>query len=193
VAVAAVPTASAAGARAPLRGALLVGASSEEVLVERLREIETEAEAGRAPVPMAPAAADLEAAVRLAIDYETAPELAKKAGKAIKAITTGRSGMWKPLNAQGVFVGRGPVSKVAFLYTGQGSQYLDMLRQLREVEPIVAETFAEADAVMTPLLGKPLTDYLFVGDQEGERLARAEEELRQTAITQPAVLTTDMP
>ncbi|MGB6365677.1 MAG: beta-ketoacyl synthase N-terminal-like domain-containing protein, partial [Thermoanaerobaculia bacterium] len=192
VAVGAVPTASAAGVRAPLRGALLVGASSDEALVERLGQISSAAEAGRAPAPTAPAEADLEAEVRLAIDYDTAAELAKKAAKAIKAITSGRPGMWKPLNAQGVFIGRGPASKVAFLYTGQGSQYLDMLRQLREVEPIIAETFAEADAVMTPLLGKPLTDYLFVGDQDGERLARAEEELRQTAITQPAVLTTDI-
>ncbi|TNF79409.1 MAG: acyltransferase domain-containing protein, partial [Acidobacteria bacterium] len=183
---------TAADPKAPMRGALLVGAGDNEELVGRLRRILEEAEEGRAPAPAAPDAADLGAAVRLAIDYDTAPELAKKAAKAIKAITTGRPGMWKPLNAQGVFVGRGAASKVAFLYTGQGSQYLEMLRQLREVEPIIADTFAEADAVMTPLLGKPLTDYLFIGDQEGERLVRAEEELRQTAITQPAVLTTDI-
>ena len=42
--------------------------------------------------------------------------------------------------------------KVAFLFPGQGSQYVNMLDQLRATEPIVAETFAEADAVMTPLL-----------------------------------------
>jgi len=53
-------------------------------------------------------------------------------------------------------VGRGPAPKVAFLYTGQGSQYVNMLAGLRRTEPIVAQTFAEADAVMTPLLGRPL-------------------------------------
>ena len=35
--------------------------------------------------------------------------------------------MWKMLRAQGVFVGRGAPGKVAFLYTGQGSQYVNML------------------------------------------------------------------
>ena len=40
--------------------------------------------------------------------------------------------MWRMLRSQGVFVGRGPAPKVAFLYTGQGSQYANMLRSLRE-------------------------------------------------------------
>ena len=43
------------------------------------------------------------------------------------------------LRQQGAFVGRGPAPKVAFLYTGQGSQYVNMLRELREREPIVAD------------------------------------------------------
>ena len=40
--------------------------------------------------------------------------------------------------------------KVAFLYTGQGSQYVNMLADLRSAEPVVAATFDEADEVMTP-------------------------------------------
>src|SRR5207245_2716075 len=51
--------------------------------------------------------------------------------------------------------------------------------------------FAEADAVMTPLLGKPLTDFIFVDGGDKAAIAEAEEHLRQTAITQPAVLATD--
>jgi len=38
--------------------------------------------------------------------------------------------------------------KVGFLFTGQGSQYVNMLRDLRDIEPIVAETYDEADRVM---------------------------------------------
>ncbi len=53
-------------------------------------------------------------------------------------------------------------------------------------------TFEEADRVMTPLLGKPLTDYIFVDSGDGGAVAQAEEDLRQTAITQPAVLATDL-
>ncbi len=100
-------------------------------------------------------------------------------------------GAWKALRAQGVFRGHGAAAKVAFLYTGQGSQYVNMLKALRAAEPIVADTFALADRVMTPLLECPLTDYLFVPD-DADTITRAEEALKQTAITQPAVLAADI-
>ena len=45
---------------------------------------------------------------------------------------------------------------------------------------------------MTPLLGKPLSEYIFVDPADAAAVARAEEDLRQTAITQPAVLATDL-
>ena len=63
---------------------------------------------------------------------------------------------------------------------------------LRESEPIVAETFAEADRVMTPLLGRPLSEFIFIDHHDPDAVAKAEEDLRQTAITQPAVLATDL-
>src|SRR5205823_9524683 len=100
--------------------------------------------------------------------------------------------MWKALRAQGVFRGQGTAAKVAFLYTGQGSQYVNMLRPLRDKEPIVAGTFAEADRVMTPLLGKPLSEFVFVDQADPKAVAKAEEGLRHTAITQPVVLAIDL-
>ena len=96
------------------------------------------------------------------------------------------------LRARGIFLGHGPAPKVAFLFTGQGSQYVNMLSELRATEPIVAQTFAEADQVMTPLLGKPLTDYIFIDGEDPAAVARLEQQLLQTEITQPAVLTTDI-
>ncbi len=87
---------------------------------------------------------------------------------------------------------RGHAGKVAFLYTGQGSQYVNMLEPLRAAEPIVAETFAEADRIMTPLLGKPLSEFIFVDQTNADAVAKAEEDLRQTEITQPTVLTIDL-
>ncbi len=178
--------------KAPLRGALVVGAASEAALVERLRVVESEAKAGRAPAPTAPAEADLRAPERLAIDYANAAELAEKARTALKALTASQPAIWKALRAQGVFRGHGPAPKVAFLYPGQGSQYVNMLEPLRAAEPIVAEIFAEADRVMTPLLGKPLSEFIFVDKADADAVARAEDDLRQTAITQPAVLATDL-
>ncbi len=178
--------------KAPLRGALVVGGASEASLAERLRAVETKAKAGQAPKPAPPSESDLRAPERLVIDYANSNELADKVGSALKALAANQPATWKALRSQGIFRGHGPAAKVAFLYTGQGSQYVNMLQQLRAAEPIVAETFAEADRVMTPLLGRPLSDSIFVNDSDPEALAKAEDALRQTAITQPAVLATDL-
>ncbi len=178
--------------KAPLRGALVIGAASEAALIKRLRAVEKDAKAGKAPAPSAPAESDLHAPERLAIDYADAAELANKAGSALKAIAGNQPAIWKALRAQGIFRGHGPTPKVAFLYTGQGSQYANMLKLLRDKEPVVAETFDEADRIMTPLLGKPLSEFIFVDHTDAEAVAKAEEDLRQTEITQPAVLTIDL-
>ena len=119
--------------------------------------------------PAAPAEADLRAPQRLAIDYLDAADLADKSAKALKALAANQPAVWKALRAQGIFRGQGPAPKVAFLYTGQGSQYVNMLRPLYTAEPIVSETFAEADRVMTPLLGKPLTEFVFVDQSRSRR------------------------
>jgi len=161
-------------------------------LAERLRQIQKAAEAGQALAPAAPAVSDLSATERISIDYADAADLAEKCSKALKALAAGQPAMWKALRAQGIFRGSGPAPKVAFLYTGQGSQYVNMLRRLRAAEPIVAATFAEADEIMTPLLGKPLSKFVFIDESDSSAIAKCEEDLRQTEITQPVVLTIDM-
>src|SRR5581483_9869053 len=178
--------------KSPLRGALVIGAVSEAALVERLRELKKEADAGRTPKISAPAESDLRAAERIAIDFADARELSDKIGSAMKALTANQPAVWKALRAQGIFRGRGPAAKIAFLYPGQGSQYLNMLAALRAAEPLVAETFAEADRIMTPILGKALSEFIFVNVTDLDAVAKAEDNLRQTAITQPAVLTVDL-
>jgi acyl transferase domain-containing protein/NAD(P)-dependent dehydrogenase (short-subunit alcohol dehydrogenase family) len=192
--VAAVPSASRVedSHKAPLRGALLIGAPSAAALAERVRSVQKEAESGHAPGPSAPLAADLHASERLSIDYADAKELADKCAKALQALAVNQPAVWKAMRAQGIFRGSGPAPKVAFLYTGQGSQYANMLADLRGREPIVGETFAEADRIMTPLLGKPLSEFIFIDQTDAKAVAKAEDDLRQTAITQPAVLATDL-
>jgi acyl transferase domain-containing protein/NAD(P)-dependent dehydrogenase (short-subunit alcohol dehydrogenase family) len=177
--------------KVPLRGALVIGGASVAEIRARLETVRAEAEAGRAPAPQPPAEQDLRAPVRLAIDYGDAAELAAKAVKAVKALDADNIGMWKALRAQGVFLGRGPAPKVAFLYTGQGSQYVNMLKGLRVTEPIVARAFEEADTVMTPILGRPLSSFIFIDADDEAAVKQLEHELKQTEITQPAVLATD--
>jgi acyl transferase domain-containing protein/NADP-dependent 3-hydroxy acid dehydrogenase YdfG len=194
---AAVATAEADGrplaeARPPLRGVLLLGADSEAELRQRLQKARDAAELGSASSPAPPEAAALAAPWRLALDYQDADQLAAKAGQAATALDSGQRKSWNALASRGIYLGTGAAPKVAFLYTGQGSQYVNMLRDLRDLEPVVAETFAEADAVMEPLLGRPLSELICVASDDKQALAEADELLRQTAITQPAVLTVDV-
>ena len=193
VAVPASPaSAPAANPKPPLRGALLVGAADETELAKKLHAVQDEARQGRAPEPAPPREADLRAPERVAIDFGNAHELAEKIEKALKALAGGKPAAWRPLRGQGIFRGHGPAPKVAFLFTGQGSQYVNMARTLRDLEPVVAQTFAQADRKMEPILGRTISSYVFFDTKEPAAIAAAEEELKQTSITQPAVLTTDI-
>jgi len=183
---------SAAPASAPLRGAVLLGGRDDDDVVAQLEKLATEATAGTTPPVVAPDPATAQAAVRVALDYADAADLAAKAGKAVTAFRSGSPALWKMLRAQGVFVGRGPAPKVAFLYTGQGSQYVNMLKDLRDQVPVVAETFAEADRIMTPVLGRPLTSYIFIDESDPAAVRELEQQLTRTEITQPAILTVDL-
>ena len=178
--------------KAPLRGSLVLGAGSKAELAIRLDAVLEDAKAGRAPDRQPPAASDVNANERVAIDFGDAAELAKKATSAAKGLRADNAAIWKALRPQGIFYQTGPAPKTAFLYTGQGSQYVNMLHELREVEPIVADTFREADEVMKPLLGKPLSEIIFVDPNDEDARAAADDALRQTAITQPAVLAADL-
>jgi acyl transferase domain-containing protein/acyl carrier protein len=183
---------AAAARKAPLRGALVIGGATGSELLDRLASVHREATEGRAPKLAPPDPTDLGAPERVAIDFGGPEELADRTARAIKALQAGNPGVWKLLKSQGIFRGNGPRPKVAFLYPGQGSQYVNMLRTLGEREPIVASTFAEADEIAKPLLGKPLTEFLFVDSHDAAAVQRAEEALKQTSITQPAVLTIDL-
>ncbi|MGD8414254.1 MAG: beta-ketoacyl synthase N-terminal-like domain-containing protein, partial [Candidatus Latescibacterota bacterium] len=189
------PAARTAGASAPLkmplRGALVIGDDDEAAIARRLEAVKRDADAGIAPPVSAPFESDLRAPVRLAIDYGDAAELSDKASQALTALAENEPGRWKALRAKGIHIGRGQPPKVAFLFTGQGSQYVNMLRGLMDVEPIIVDAYAEADRVMMPHLGKKLSDYIFVDDTDEQLVEEASEALKQTEITQPAVLATE--
>lgn len=69
--------------------------------------------------------------------------------------------------------------KCAFIFPGQGSQYKGMGKDLAAISAGAREIFEEADDI----LGMGLSKIIFYGD---------EQQLRQTEITQPAILTTSM-
>jgi [acyl-carrier-protein] S-malonyltransferase len=69
--------------------------------------------------------------------------------------------------------------KVAFLFPGQGSQQVGMGKELFEHLPAARRVFEEADAA----LGEGLSELCFAGP---------EEDLKRTANTQPAILTSSI-
>ncbi|MBI3183216.1 MAG: SDR family oxidoreductase [Myxococcales bacterium] len=176
----------------PARGLLMLGAENIEALRAELTRALSEARSGRVPPRKAPRAEALRARERLVISFDDALDLVKKGEKALAAFDKGDARAWRLLQPKGVHHGHGAPPKVAFLFPGQGSQYVNMLAELRRTEPVVAETFAEADEVMGPILGRPLTSFLFVEAKDAAALEAAEAALRDTTVCQPAVLTCDV-
>ncbi len=126
---------------------------------------------------------------RLAVTVETLAQAREK----LAAFSTGQM-------SAGLHLGKVDESQrpeIAFLFTGQGAQYLNMGRQLYETQPSFRRTLDRCDEILRAHLEQPLLSVLF-GDPStvtSDQLRRPADHrslltahwLHQTAYTQPAL------
>ena len=114
---------------------------------------------------------------RLALITSDKAELATK----LSNLTAGKE-------VTGLFSGQIPNStsspKIAFLFTGQGSQYVNMGLQLYQTQPIFRQALEQCDEILRPYLDKPLLEVLYPQEIAGGENASL---LDQTAYTQSAL------
>lgn len=77
---------------------------------------------------------------------------------------------------------------VIFMFSGQGSQYINMGRELYEVEPTYQKHVDTCAEILQPYLGLDIRSLLYPSPEEIET---ASNQLQQTSLTQPALFVTE--
>ena len=108
------------------------------------------------------------------LDYRLAI-VADKKDDVIQVLTDFKEG--KPNKKLAISPEESPSGDVAFLFTGQGTQYPGMCKELYEKEPAFRQAADSCATILKPLLDKPILELIFGED----------EDIHQTQYTQTAL------
>jgi acyl transferase domain-containing protein len=75
-------------------------------------------------------------------------------------------------------------AQIAFLFTGQGAQYVQMGRRLMQAEPVFRQVMEQCDAILRPYLHRSLLEIIYPPDDAAPETAAL---IDQTQYTQPAL------
>ncbi len=182
------------------------GGTNAHIIVEEAREPIVPRSAVERPVHLATLSAKTEPALRelarqtadfLAADHTLLPadvaytlnvgrgrhlHRAAVVGDTLEELTERFAAVADGKARQGVVVGRRAMQPpaVAFLFSGQGSQYAGMGRELYETSPTFRAALDRCVALLDPLMDRPLLSLLFPAEGEPDLLA-------ETVYTQPAL------
>ena len=128
---------------------------------------------------------------RLAIVATSIDDLSQKLRQAMAQVRKADAAASTVTNPIGIYYSAAaPVAKgaVCFLFPGQGSQSVNMLKDLTLVSPDLLEIFSQADAALADILPEPLSHYIYpVPVFDAEAKARLTQRLGDTRVAQPAL------